>query len=212
MRSLALLLVVLVVALASSPAFSYAKKTVVKKPTADTTPPTVEHTPLVKHDGTGPVLVDAHIVDDKSAVFEPTLLVRAAGAGPFMRVPMLPQPDNHYVAEVPKELLGGDVEYLIEAFDENGNGPARVGDESAPIRITRDVPVVVSKPPPPPPPPPAAPEDAGPSGLLIGAGIAVGVVLLAAGGGLAFYALRPPAPAVVNITVSGHAPFQGGGA
>jgi hypothetical protein len=219
--SLRLLLAVVVAAgvvagpWASSPAFAKPPK---KPPAgkADTTPPVIDHAPLTKHQGVAPVVVEAKITDDKSGVFEPTLLVRAAGSGPFMRVTMTPkdgEPDV-YVAEVPKELLAADVEYLIEAFDQSGNGPSRVGDEATPLKIARDVPVVEKPPPPTPPPttpPTTTPED-GPSGAVIGAGIAVGAVVLigaAVGGAFLFYSLRPAAPEVVAIKVSGPSPIGG---
>src|SRR5581483_11998753 len=107
----------------------------------------------------------------------------------------------------PAELLSGDIEYLIEAFDQTGNGPTRVGDENAPLKITRNVPV--EKPPDPVTPPPTNPnptppatttEDQGPSGALIAVGVVAGVVVVAAaiaGGGYAFYALRPAVPSSV---------------
>src|ERR1041384_5916673 len=80
---------------------------------ADTTPPVIDHTPVATHNGVAPLVVEAKITDDKSGVFEPTLLVRAAGAGPFMRVPMAPKDGaaDVFSAEVPKELLASDVEY-----------------------------------------------------------------------------------------------------
>lgn len=179
-----------------------------KRPKKDTAPPVVEHTALERHDGKGPVLVQARIVDD-SAIFEPTLLVRTLGGGAFTRVPLVEGADHLFAAEVPPALLVGDVEYLVEAFDENGNGPSRVGDEGAPMLIKRDAPVV------PPltttPTPPVAPVEEDGSGLLI-AGVVVGSVVLlgaAAGIGFAVYALRPPAPDAVRIVVTGPAPIAG---
>jgi hypothetical protein len=172
----------------------------------DTAPPVITHEPVAKHDGKGPLVVEATITD-ASAIFEPTLLVRATGGGPFQRVPMTPKDGapGVYVAEVPAALLSSDVEYLLEAFDELGNGPARVGDEAAPLKIARDVPapLVEDKP----PPPPA--EEGDGSGLVIGAGIAVGTVVVlgaALGVGFAVYALRAPAPEKVSIRVSAPAP------
>lgn len=187
-----------------------------KRPKKDTAAPVVEHTPIATHDGKGPVVVSARITDD-SAVFEPTLVVRAAAAtagvgGVFMRVPLVKGDADTYTAEVPTALLSGDVEYLVEAFDENGNGPSRVGDEAAPLKIVRDVP----------PPPvdvkpidaatqPVAPEDEGNTGLIV-AGVVVGAIVVvgaAAGIGFAVYALRPPQPDVVQINVTGPAPIAG---
>jgi hypothetical protein len=187
-----------------------------KRPKKDTAAPVVEHTPIATHDGKGPVVISARITDD-SAIFEPTLVVRSAGAvgagGAFMRVPLVKGEGDAYSAEIPAALLTGDVEYLVEAFDENGNGPSRVGDEAAPLKIVRDVP---------PPPvevakpadaskPKDVPEDGGNTGLIV-AGVVVGAVVLvgaAAGIGFAVYALRPPQPDVVQINVAGPAPIAG---
>lgn len=180
-----------------------------KRAKRDNAAPVVEHTPVSTHDGKGPVVIAAVIKDD-SAIFEPTLVVRAAGAGPFMRVPLVKGEGagDTYSAEVPAALLAGDVEYLVEAFDENGNGPSRVGDEAAPLKITRDVPAPLEA---------AKPSEAKPvepveednTGLVV-AGVVVGAIVLvgaAAGIGFAVYALRPPAPDVVTINVQGPAPI-----
>jgi hypothetical protein len=197
-----------------------------KRPKKDTAAPVVEHTPLTTHDGKGPVIISARITDD-SAIFEPTLVVRAASGTPgapgapaipgaaFMRVPLAKGEGDTFSAEIPAALLSADVEYLVEAFDENGNGPSRVGDESAPLKIVRDVPA----PPVDPVKPPdtgtgntgGVPEDGDNTGLIV-AGVVVGAVVLvgaAAGIGFAVYALRPPQPDVVNINVSGPAPIAG---
>jgi hypothetical protein len=206
--------VLVAAALVGAPAYAAPKKAAPasSKKDKDTTPPVIEHTPITKHDGKGPLVVEAKITDDKSGVFEPTLLVRAAGGGEFQRVTMTPKDDDKdtFTAAVPAELLSGDVEYLIEAFDQSGNGPARAGDENAPLKIVRDAPA-----PPPPPTPvdkapaPVKPDD-GPSGALLGGGVAVGVVVLLAavlGGGYAFYALRPAAPSTVSLTVKAPSPL-----
>lgn len=203
-RPVALLLIA-AVALASSPAAAQRRG---RK--RDTVPPVVEHTPLVEHDGAGPLLVEARIVDAGSAVFEPTLLVRLAGTETFQRVAMTPKPGQAdvFVAAVPPAILVGDIEYFVEAFDENGNGPARVGDETTPFKVSRAVPAPLN---PPPPPPPGDVEE-GPSPLVLGAGIAVGTVVLvgaAVGVGLAVYALRPAAPEVVTIQVRAPSPLSG---
>lgn len=186
-----------------------------KRPKKDTAAPVVEHTPVTTHDGKGPVVISARITDD-SAIFEPTLVVRAAsGAGAaFMRVPLVKGEADSYSAEVPAALLAGDVEYLVEAFDENGNGPSRVGDESAPLKIVRDVPPVAASVTPAADATaksPAVPEDEGNTGLIV-AGVVVGAIVVvgaAAGIGFAVYALRPPQPDAVQINVTGPSPIAG---
>lgn len=183
----------------------------------DTAAPTITHTPPSGHDGVGPLVVEAVIVDE-SGVFDPALLVRTA-SGTFERIALQPVAgkENTFAAEVPSGLLAGDLEYLLEAFDENGNGPARAGDEAAPLRVARAAP-----PPPPPvtPPPPdpnarPAVEEGGNDALLWGAGIAVGGVILlgaAAGIGLAVVALTPSTPANVSVTITSGSPVVAGAA
>lgn len=193
-----------------------------KRPKKDTAAPVVEHTPVATHDGKGPVVITATITDE-SAIYEPTLVVRMAGAAgaapgaagaPFTRVPLVKSAEGDaFSAEVPASLLAGDVEYLVEAFDEHGNGPSRVGDEAAPLTIKRVAPVapLEGDKPPPPPPPPVAEDN---TGLIVG-GIVVGSIVIvgaAAGIGVALYALRPPAPEVVRINVAGPAPVATAGA
>lgn len=184
-----------------------------KRPKKDTTAPVVEHTPVAAHDGKGPVVISARITDD-SAIYEPTLVVRMAGAATgFTRVPLVKGEGETYSAEVPAALLSGDVEYLVEAFDENGNGPSRVGDESAPLKIVRDVPVAVGPVTPPDDgskkPPPI--EEESNTGLIV-AGVVMGALVVvgaAAGIGFAVYALRPPQVDAVQINVTGPAPIAG---
>ena len=203
-RSIACCLAVVVIGVAQ-PVLAKGGK---KKP-SDVAAPVVEHTPVAKHDGKGPVVVDVEIVDD-SAIFEPTLLVRNPGAPAFMRVPLVKKADASDVwsAEVPVAMLSGDVEYLVEAFDEHGNGPARVGDENAPLKIVRDVPVVAPADPGPVKPTPP-PEEEGASTALIVTGVIVGTVVLlgaAAGTTALVYFARPEAPTSVAIAVSAPSP------
>jgi hypothetical protein len=170
----------------------------------DTSAPVIEHAPLVRHDGAGPVVVTARIVD-ASVIFQPTLLVRRVGGGAFVRVPLVKVDGDIFAADVPPALLAGDVEYFLEAFDEEGNGPAQVGDEAVPLTLKRDLPA-----PPPPPPPPVVQEDSG-GGFVLG-GVVVGtlaVIGAAVGIALTVYALRPPAPEVVRIAVTGPTPIEG---
>lgn len=204
-----------------------------KRPRKDTAPPVVEHTPITSHDGIGPVLLQARIVDD-SAIFEPTLLVRmvsgadgvgSGGGSAFLRVPLIKGADDVFAAEVPAALLAGDLEYLIEAFDENGNGPSRVGDEGAPMVIKRAVPATTTSSGETPAAAGAgigtgtgasgqgeqADETDGGGGLVVAGVVVGGVVLIGAAAGIAFaiYTLRAPAPEAVRIIVTAPAPIAG---
>ncbi len=176
----------------------------------DAAPPTITHAPPASHDGAGPLVIEATISDD-SGVFDPALLVRAPG-GSFERIPLAPVEGraDAFAAEVPAALLDGDLEYLIEAYDENGNGPARAGDEAAPLRVARVAPLTTPVTPPPDPAPPTKPpKDEGNDALVWGAGIAVGSVLLlgaAAGIGIAVV-MATSTPANVAVSITGGSPI-----
>lgn len=174
---------------------------------ADAAPPTITHTPpgmcppsSVVGASPPPCVIEATIVDD-SGVFDPTLLVRLRGVQAFDRVPMKPVAGRAdiFSATVPAALVtAGGVEYLIEAFDLQGNGPARAGDEHAPLVLL--APAVAQVPVPPPV------EDN--TGVIIG--VAVGVaaaVVVGVGVGFAVYALRPPALDQVTVTVTAPSPI-----
>ena len=186
------------------------------KGAADTAAPTITHEPpgtcpTAPTDPTttattapAPCRIEAGIVDD-TGVFDPTLLFRLKGTAAFDRVAMKPVADTagRYEAVVPSSVAAaGDVEYLIEAFDVEGNGPARAGTEAGPLLLVRAVaPLVVV-------PPPVAPPPDDSTGLVIGvvAGVAAAVVI-GLGVGVAVYALRPPAVDVIAVNVEGPAPF-----
>lgn len=187
-----------------------------KKPPAkpvDETAPVIEHNALTEHTGKPPVLVRARITDD-SGVFEPTLVVRKAGAA-YLRVPMaaLEGEEHVFAAEVPAELLDADVEYLVEAFDTEGNGPARAGAEDAPLVVRRDVPPEPKLPPAAPAPGGPAPADEGSAlPLVIGVGVVVGVVVLVGVGvvvGVLAYTARDKDPTKTRVTVAAPAPVAG---
>ena len=153
-------------------------------------------------------VIEATIVD-ASGVFDPTLLVRLRGVTAYERVAMkaVDGQANHYAAVVPAALsVAGDVEYLIEAFDLQGNGPARAGDEAAPLVLLEPVaPVNVTAP----VEPVVVVEEEG-NGLVLGMAVAVGViaaVVIGAGTAVALYALRDPAVEEVTVSVSGPRPF-----
>lgn len=177
----------------------------------DNTAPVITHAPPLSCPGVGasvspPCVVEAVIVD-ASGVFDPTLLVRLRGVSAYERVPMKAVDDkvDTFGATVPAAMaFAGDVEYLIEAFDLQGNGPARAGDEAAPLVLTKAIaaaPVMASV------EPAVVEED---NGLFVGLAVAVGlvvVVVVGAGAAVAVYALRSPAVDDVTVSVSGPRPF-----
>ena len=207
----------------SSPTWAGRKKAV------DTTPPRIEHTPPDGCSVDAPCFVEARITDD-SGVFDPTLLFRAAGASTFERTPMKAVAGDAalFRATLPAALLAsGDVEYLVEAFDVQGNGPARAGSDAAPLRVgrTTTAPSTTATPSTTTAPsttstPTTTPSstattattssttpgegDGFPTGLVIGGA----VLVVAVGGGiaLALYALRPTSPDFVTVTIAAPSP------
>lgn len=184
-----------------------------KKPT-DTTPPTITHTPPgacpapVAPATDAACEIEAVIVDD-SGVFDPTLLFRLKGGAAYDRAAMRPKDGakDSYVGVVPAAVAAaGDVEYLIEAFDVEGNGPARAGTEAGPLVLVKAAPAVVVVTPPPVVTPPIEDDN---TGVIVGvvAASAVVVVAAAVGIGVAVYALRPPAKDVVAVNVDAGSPF-----
>jgi hypothetical protein len=143
---------------------------------------------------------------------------------------------SSFAGAIPAAEVRGDLEYLIEAFDEEGNGPARAGEEGRPLRIrvegaaatttstttapATDTPPTTTTTSTDPTAAPgtgsvAAPEpsrpDEGGAGLWIGlaaGGAAVLALGLLAGVG-AFYALRPSTPTQIDVAVAAPSPFAG---
>jgi hypothetical protein len=208
-------LVLTVAAATSSPAWAARKKAV------DTTPPRIEHTPPAACTLEAACVIEARITDD-SGVFDPTLLFRAAGASTFERTPMQAVPGDAtlFRATLPAALVAsGDVEYLVEAFDVQGNGPARAGTDAAPLRVGRSTTPSTTTTTNPTTTPTAnpttnpsatattTPTDEG-NGLTVGLIVGGAVLAVAVGGGIAFalYALRPTGPDVVTVTIAAPSP------
>lgn len=80
------------------------------------------------------IVVVAQIVDP-DGVFDPVLLYRAAGRGSFSRLEMKKTGENTYEAVIPATFVTTSIEYFIEAYDVNGDGPSRFGEEDFPIEI-----------------------------------------------------------------------------
>jgi hypothetical protein len=219
-------LLLTVVAATASPTWAARKKA------ADTTPPVIDHTPPVGCVVETPCVVEARITDS-SGVFDPTLLFRAAGATTFERQPMQATPGDGslFRATLPAVLLAsGDVEYLVEAFDVQGNGPSRAGNDEVPLRVKRpavaaattttgstgrpasDTPDASTS--------TSTPDDgdtngavvedeqAGDNGLVVGLVIGGAALAVLVGGGIAWlaYTLRPTSSDVVTVTIAAPSP------
>ncbi len=97
--------------------------------------PVVAHTPVTSAAPGGFVKVMAKVTDDVK-VF-PQVFFRYDPAGQYEKAldmkPVKGEP-HVYGANIPTR--GAVVEYYVEAYDEQGNGPGRVGSPEAPIHVT----------------------------------------------------------------------------
>ncbi|HEY3448418.1 MAG TPA: hypothetical protein VGK67_18830 [Myxococcales bacterium] len=121
---------------------------------ADAKPPRIVHTPINEAPGGKSLAVNATITDE-SEIFEPTLYYRAAGTKRFLSASMSKGAGAAFTATIPDVAMTGVVEYFIEAYDANGNGPARFASEAKPHKIktlkASETKVAEATPPPPPP-------------------------------------------------------------
>jgi hypothetical protein len=189
---------------------------------ADSDPPTISHDEVKTGKLGRPIAISATITDP-AGVFDPVVLYRVGGEGRFLRQPMQPVEGKAdiYVAMIPGEVVSGDLEYFIEAFDNNGNGPARYAEEELPVSI-RVLATAEPLPDPETPPPDdgdnggeVVPEDeGGGAGLWIGLGVGAAVVVVAAaigaGAGIYFLTLPPAIPDRVDVAIGAPGPITQG--
>lgn len=102
----------------------------------DLEPPVIQHQPQEQAVQGAPLVLRAVIID-ASGVFQPAVYVRSVGRHEnYLSIAMVQEgAPSHYQATIPASRVEGTLEYFIEAFDEHGNGPARVGRPDAPIRL-----------------------------------------------------------------------------
>ncbi|MBK8011184.1 MAG: hypothetical protein IPK13_07525 [Deltaproteobacteria bacterium] len=102
-------------------------------------------------------------IEDQDGVFAPSVYVRSAGSTQYLNIPMHrvgPLPSSAstssrssastsasasasgqaaesgvFEATIPGEVVVGDLEYFVEAFDVEGNGPSQRGTPQAPLLI-----------------------------------------------------------------------------
>lgn len=80
-------------------------------------------------------------IKDPAGIFDPSLIYRLDAKGEFQRMAMLAVPGeaDTYVATIPAVVLGekaAKVEYFIEAYDNEGNGPTTFGSEEEPVTLS----------------------------------------------------------------------------
>lgn len=100
----------------------------------DTDAPRISHVRVSKAPLGKAITIRAQI-QDRSAVFAPSVLIRPRGRREFDTLDMK-KSGNEYEAVIAAEQVTGDLEYVIEAFDEHGNGPAREGSPESPLVIS----------------------------------------------------------------------------
>lgn len=110
---------------ASTPAAAHAQEVV------DVEAPVVSFSPCETFQKDRPFVVTARFAD-QSALFEPKLVFHTAGEKIWKHAKFT-QDGELWRATVPKAELTGALEYFVEVFDENGNGPSRVGSPEAPL-------------------------------------------------------------------------------
>lgn len=98
---------------------------------ADNVPPAILATTPEPLTPGAPFRVTCDIVDE-SAIAHPTLYWRASGAGTFEAASMRVVGEHTYRAETP--VLQGipAIDWYLEAYDAEGNGPARFGSPTEP--------------------------------------------------------------------------------
>jgi len=102
---------------------------------ADSAPPSISHAPVRRIDPDSALVIKAHI-SDPSGVFDPSVSWRLDGESVFRRAAMVAKGPGDFETTIPgANLRSKSVEYFIEAFDEQGNGPARFGNPDKPIRV-----------------------------------------------------------------------------
>lgn len=96
----------------------------------DMSPPKIVHQIVTKATAGAPLEIQARFYD-QSGIFEPKVYYRRTGTSNYKTASMT-KSGEFYLATIPGAAVTGGLQYFIEAFDENGNGPARHGSPDAP--------------------------------------------------------------------------------
>lgn len=123
----------------------------------DEAPPTVDHAPAAQCIE-GEALVIEAVIRDDNPIFAPAVYVRRAETSEYLSIAMAEVSPGRFRARLPAHLVHSRLDYFIEAFDELGNGPARVGSPTRPISVSVVMREEASL-----PPPGEAPLEEGPS-------------------------------------------------
>lgn len=103
----------------------------------DTDPPKIVHQPI-RHASNQSDLIVTAVITDESGVFSPTVSYRPLNTNEGWRVVEMTAangPTNTFSVTISAAELVGDIEYFVEAYDNQGNGPTRVGSAEAPLPV-----------------------------------------------------------------------------
>jgi hypothetical protein len=100
---------------------------------ADRAAPELEHSPCSTYLPDHDYAVRVRITD-QSPLFDPKVIYRSPPGGDWQSATLVGG-GGIYHAVIPAGALRGTLEYFIEAFDIQGNGPARYGTRTAPARV-----------------------------------------------------------------------------
>jgi hypothetical protein len=103
--------------------------------TDDMTPPRIEHSACAAFQKGQPFTIVARIYDE-SPIFDPKVHYKIENEARWKSVPFVKDAkSDDFKATIKANELRGALVYFIEAFDENGNGPAQLGTPESPIRV-----------------------------------------------------------------------------
>ena len=101
--------------------------------------PEIEHQEIDQGTLKEDIAINARLTDP-DGIFDPAVLFRVKGASRYQRLPMAELAENEFQAIIPGRLVTDSLEYYIEVYDQEGNGPARFGEEDFPIEIRVSMP------------------------------------------------------------------------
>lgn len=101
----------------------------------DVDAPTMQHEPVSSATRQTELKISAEI-NDPSGVFGAMVLWRLVTEATYTSIDMKEESPGKYVAAIAASKVTAPIEYYVEAFDSNGNGPTRAGTPEAPLRTT----------------------------------------------------------------------------
>jgi hypothetical protein len=102
----------------------------------DVLPPDIVHEPCELYREGQRFIIIARFYDE-SPLFSPRVIYRTRRKrGVWRNVPFVRDPKTkNFMATIRAKYLRGNLEYFIQVYDEQGNGPATFGDKSTPVVV-----------------------------------------------------------------------------